>query len=118
MAAIPVVPLPEKPIIGTSVASPGVSGESNNSYGVSGVCMGPPSAPAGPPERLGVPVAPVKMEGANVGPAYDGVYGVGKNGVHGQSVSDTDSGVFGENLGGGSGVSGSGKAGYGVVAAS
>ncbi len=37
----------------------------------------------------------------------DGVFGLGKNGVHGQSPSLTDSGVWGENTGGGYGVSGS-----------
>src|SRR5260370_28405409 len=37
----------------------------------------------------------------------DGVFGLGKNGVHGQSASLTDSGVWGENTGGGYGVSGS-----------
>jgi hypothetical protein len=37
----------------------------------------------------------------------DGVRGSGKNGVHGGSGSATDSGVWGENTGGGYGVSGS-----------
>jgi hypothetical protein len=37
----------------------------------------------------------------------DGVYGLGKNGVHGQSTSPTDSGVWGESTGAGYGVSGS-----------
>jgi hypothetical protein len=37
----------------------------------------------------------------------DAVLGFGRNGVHGQSSSASDSGVWGENLGGGYGVSGS-----------
>jgi len=37
----------------------------------------------------------------------DGVFGLGKNGVHGQSASPTDSGVWGENTGSGYGVAGS-----------
>jgi hypothetical protein len=37
----------------------------------------------------------------------DGVYGSGKNGVHGWSESPTDSGVWGDNTGGGPGVAGS-----------
>jgi hypothetical protein len=65
------------------------------------------------------------------GETGEGVYGEGKNGVHGKSKSPTDSGVWGENTGGGYGVSGSttsdsksgmwgsnGGAGYGVVGTS
>jgi hypothetical protein len=37
----------------------------------------------------------------------DGVLGQGRNGVHGQSASASDSGVWGENTGGGTGVAGS-----------
>jgi hypothetical protein len=37
----------------------------------------------------------------------DGIVGSGKNGVHGISASPTDSGVWGENAGGGYGVAGS-----------
>jgi hypothetical protein len=36
----------------------------------------------------------------------DGVLGEGVNGVHGRSKSPTDSGVYGENTGGGTGVAG------------
>lgn len=43
----------------------------------------------------------------------EGVFGQGKNGVHGQSNSATDSGVWGENTGRGAGVAGSGASGYG-----
>ena len=43
----------------------------------------------------------------------EGVFGQGKNGVHGQSASATDSGVWGENTGNGAGVRGSSVAGYG-----
>lgn len=49
--------------------------------------------------------------------ATDGVHGIGKNGIHGDSASPTDSGVWGNNTGGGHGVTGStgaAGAGYGV----
>jgi hypothetical protein len=51
----------------------------------------------------------------------DGVHGIGKNGIHGDSASPTDSGVWGNNSGGGNGVSGSttaAGAGYGVYGVS
>jgi hypothetical protein len=44
----------------------------------------------------------------------DGVFGLGKNGVHGQSASATDSGVWGENTGAGQGVRGTSAGGIGV----
>jgi hypothetical protein len=43
----------------------------------------------------------------------DGVYGTGaRNGVHGQTASPGDSGVWGENTGGGNGVAGSTNSAY------
>jgi hypothetical protein len=99
--------LPEKPLTGTSVAAAGVTGESNGSYGVYGQSLGP-----------------VGTTLANQVTA-DGVYGVGKNGVHGlASTGHTntqglgDSGVLGQNLNGGedggNGVSGVSTVGHGV----
>jgi hypothetical protein len=44
----------------------------------------------------------------------DGIFGLGKNGVHGQSSSATDGGVWGENTGAGIGVKGTSKGGLGV----
>jgi hypothetical protein len=46
-------------------------------------------------------------EDGNYAVVNDGVFGLGKNGVHGQSPSPTDSGVWGENTGAGYGVAGS-----------
>jgi hypothetical protein len=46
-------------------------------------------------------------EDGNYAITNDGVFGLGKNGVHGQSASVTDSGVWGENSGAGYGVAGS-----------
>lgn len=43
----------------------------------------------------------------------EGVFGLGKNGVHGQSTSAADSGVWGENTGSGAGLGGSSVGGYG-----
>jgi len=92
---IPFVPrLPEAPLTGTSPAGTGVTGESNMGVGVIGACIGGP--------------------GADVTPISDGVLGTGKNGVHGRSSSATDSGVWGENTGGGFGVNGSTGSGVGV----
>src|SRR5262249_12013902 len=81
-------PLPENPVRGTSVASPGVTGFSDTNVGVLGQSLG--AQPS------------------------DGVLGVGQNGVHGQSAASGGSGVFGENYGGGIGVSGSTNTGTGV----
>jgi hypothetical protein len=89
------MPQPEAPVLGTSDARTGVTGLSNRGNGVLGVC-----------ETLGGP------------PVSDGVLGRGKNGVHGQSASPTDSGVWGENTGGGTGVAGNGKGGFGWLGCS
>ena len=98
-------------IIGQSGSSKdsGVWGENTSTgYGVSGSTNSP--AP-----QAGV-------WGHNFGSGYgvrgdsgtgEGVFGQGKNGVHGQSGSPTDSGVWGENTGSGAGVGGSSVAGYG-----
>jgi hypothetical protein len=94
--------LPEAPVKGTSDAGPGVVGESNSGIGVSGTSTGPAGF-------VGIPVS-------------DGVLGIGKNGVHGQTLSGEDYGVFGENVAdsasGGSGVCGTGKLVYGVYGSS
>jgi hypothetical protein len=92
-----------------SATDSGVWGENTSTgYGVSGSTNSP--AP-----QAGV-------WGHNFGSGYgvrgdsgtgEGVFGQGKNGVHGQSGSPTDSGVWGENTGSGAGVGGSSVAGYG-----
>ena len=86
--------LTEKPAVGTSSAGTGVLGQSNTGVGVWGQSIGNPTVGS---------------------PGVDGVLGDGRNGVHGRSWSTTDSGVWGENLAGGTGVTGSSKAGEGVV---
>lgn len=96
--------LPEAPINGTSVAGTGVQGLSNTGNGVVGECVGAAGSPITHP-------AP---------PVSDGVLGIGKNGVHGQTNVQTGYGVFGENLSnvtadnGGAGVCGTSKTGFGV----
>ena len=76
----------EAAVLGNNTAGGyGVEGLSGTGTGVVG------SGPTG-----------VSGVGTNVG-----VFGDGKNGVHGHSVSPTDSGVWGENTGAGYGVSGS-----------
>lgn len=90
--------LADQPIVGSSPTAPGVRGESNSGVGVSGASYGRGNPPA---------------------PASDGVKGVGKNGVHGLSLSATDSGVWGEHVGtaadGGNGVRGTSSKGHGVL---
>src|SRR5215469_10287841 len=78
---------PNSPQHGTSPDATAVSGKSNFGIGVSGESVGQPG-----------------VEGAQ--PPSDGVFGQGRNGVHGLSSSQSDSGVWGENRGGGYGVSG------------
>ena len=79
---------PNCPVVGTSSGATGVTGSSNFGIGVTGQSTGEPWVSGSPP-------------------ASDGVLGEGKNGVHGLSSSSNDSGVWGENRGGGYGVSGS-----------
>jgi hypothetical protein len=85
-------PFPNNPLVGTSPGttpgSAGVLGQSNFGVGVWGQSIGEPWVEGSPP-------------------AADGVLGEGKNGVHGESGSATDSGVWGNNTGGGYGVAGS-----------
>jgi hypothetical protein len=108
---IPTQPLHEAPILGTSVSAAGVTGESNDSYGVMGQSVGPPGS-IGSPGNVAI---------------SDGVYGVGKNGVHGLAYTGQtnalglgNSGVLGENVNpggadnGGNGVSGVSDSGNGV----
>src|SRR5262249_34294818 len=72
-----------------------VLGNAGSGYGVEGLsATGTGVVGSGPTGVTGA--------GTNVG-----VFGDGKNGVHGHSVSPTDSGVWGENTGAGYGVSGS-----------
>jgi hypothetical protein len=75
------VPLPENPVLGTSNAKAGVTGNSNTNIGVLGQSLG-------------------SQSGA---PATDGVFGLGQNGVHGQAYFSGGSGVLGEYLGPGAG---------------
>jgi hypothetical protein len=91
---LPPIPLPgfvKAGILGTSDDGTGIYGSSHTGPGVTGESID---------DR---PWA----EGKRYGPS-DGVLGVSaKNGVHGRSFSSSDSGVWGENSGGGYGVSGS-----------
>ena len=106
---IPSQPLPQEPLAGTSVGTAGVTGQSNESFGVMGQSVGPAGS-------IGPPVA-----------VSDGVYGVGMNGVHGVAHTGQtnpqglgNSGVLGENVNtgaggnGGNGVSGVSSDGNGV----
>ena len=92
--------LPDAPSLGTGDTSVGVTGQSNSNTGVLGECIGYVEGDRGVP------------------PAADGVLGIGRNGVHGQSYSAADNGVLGENLAsdanGGSGVYGISNTVYGV----
>lgn len=80
-------PLPENPILGTSNKQPAVTGNSQTNIGVLGQSLG-----------------------SAAGPATDGVFGLGQNGVHGQTYSAGGSGVLGEYTapGSGDGVLGTG----------
>jgi hypothetical protein len=95
-----IVALAENRAIGTSSADAGVLGASNTAAGVYGYSLGPPSAPGAAPQETGM---------------SDGVLGVGKNGVHGQSTSGN--GVLGESASG-AGVLGSSTSGFGIEAQS
>jgi hypothetical protein len=99
--------LPVSPILGTNVSTAGVTGQSNSGPGVLGQSLGLiPSTETGGPGHL--------PTGVFI-PASDGVLGIGLNGVHGQSSSATNSGVWGENSAGGVGVSGTSASGDGVL---
>lgn len=89
---IPTGVLAIAPIYGSNVWSAGVRGDSNTGPGV-----------------LGMSIAHTKNDPPMPGSGHsDGVQGESDgNGVHGISHSSTDSGVWGENKGGGVGVSGS-----------
>lgn len=93
---------PENIVTGVSHSEQGAVQGNNNSS----------SAPASAPlQSVGSGVYGYSLSNAGViGEGHEGVFGWGaKNGVHGQSHSATDSGVWGENTGGGFGVSGSTK---------
>jgi hypothetical protein len=108
---IPSQPLPQEPLTGTSVGTAGVTGQSNESFGIMGQSMGPAGS----------------IGSAGYVAVSDGVYGIGKNGVHGLSYQGQSnaqglgsSGVLGENVNsgigglGGNGVSGTSNNGHGV----
>jgi hypothetical protein len=82
-------------VFGSSNSGNGVKGESPNGFGVRG------------DSTSGYGVVGFSANS-------DAVVGFGKNGVHGQSNSASDSGVWGENLGGGYGVAGSTGSGIGI----
>jgi hypothetical protein len=92
-------------VIGQSGSGIGVEGIVDSGIGVSGEAYTGGIGVAGS-GRIGVQgVAGVEIA---TPPTLTGVFGEGKkNGVHGRSASATDSGVWGENTGGGYGVSGS-----------
>lgn len=120
------VPLPEKPVVGTSNAGVGVTGESRTNVGVSGTSTGIAGRPgSGSDGVLGVGLNGVHGQsyygggfgvlGEYVGPGSgEGVLGTGTNGVHGRSVTDGGRGVFGERVGKGFGVVGLCTAGIAV----
>lgn len=92
-----------------TVAVAGISTGSNPvpiptpSIGVLGIgsAMPAPSATV-PPQSIGVKgqsASGIGVQGQSS--TGEGVLGVGRNGVHGQSSSPSDSGVWGENTGGG-----------------
>jgi hypothetical protein len=89
-------PFPEKRVTGSSSSGTGVLSQSNFGVRVWGQSFGDPAL-------------------AGSQPISDGVLGEGKNGVHGRSLSPTDSGVWGENTGSGYGVAGSSAHGNGVI---
>jgi hypothetical protein len=89
-------PFPEKRVTGSSSSGTGVLSQSNFGVRVWGQSFGDPAL-------------------AGSQPTSDGVLGEGKNGVHGRSLSPTDSGVWGENTGSGYGVAGSSAHGNGVI---
>jgi hypothetical protein len=97
---------------GWAKCNAGVYGES---AGASGHLV-----PLGHPVPLNLQGIGVAGRGTNTGvlgssQSGEGVFGSGKNGVHGQSASATDSGVWGENTGAGYGVAGSSQTGEGVL---
>jgi len=80
--------LPESPLVGSSYVGPAVSGTAFGKVGVSGSSVAPPT-PSAPGAMVATPVGDI----GNL--ISDGVFGEGKNGVHG--VSAYDNGVLGEN---------------------
>jgi hypothetical protein len=94
--------LPANPLLGTNVGSAGVTGQSNEGPGVLGQSLG-----------LDAIILPDKATTTGVPPS-DGVLGIGKNGVHGQSAIAAGSGVLGENSDAGAGVSGTSTKGDGI----
>jgi hypothetical protein len=84
-------------LLGTSDDGIGVCGQSKTGPAVSGE--------SGPRDLTTGTINVAKS-------SSDGVFGSGKNGVHGLSRSPTDSGVWGENAGGGHGVAGSTNSSY------
>jgi hypothetical protein len=113
-------------VSGTSVDARSQSGTAVNALSTSGTGISAVSS-------TGIAVQAISNSGTGVqgssGPILggglgggavtgDGVVGIGKNGVHGRSASPTDSGVWGENTGGGFGVSGSSVSGWGISGSS
>jgi hypothetical protein len=100
------VTIANSPMAGSSTTgAPGVTGTSVCGIGVSGVSA-PYATSGGSDVHTGTPTL------------GDGVYGEGKNGIHGKSASPvaTDSGVLGENTVG-VGVTGTGRS-YGLLGSS
>ena len=110
--------MPSPPVEGDSAteAVPGVKGtNSANGPGVLG--FSPSGLGVFAKLETGTALVAFSLTGAAVSastgpilggpPTADGVFGLGKNGVHGQSFSPTDNGVWGENSGDGDGVLGS-----------
>jgi hypothetical protein len=100
---------------GTSVSGAGVEAISESGAGINAVSTtgaGVSAISSAGTGVQGISRPPVLLPGPITG---DGVVGIGKNGVHGESSSPTDSGVWGDNLSSGYGVSGSSTHGNGVI---
>lgn len=104
-ATVGASPLPEDPITASSYVGTAISGASVGHVGVSGSSL--PLPPG---------VSHTQTAGGELS-LGDGVFGEGKNGIHGVSANgldETSNGVLGENAGPGFGVAGTSAKGTGV----
>lgn len=112
MSANPTVAVTQNPLEGSSLSGAAVTGTSVCNIGVSGTSVPYASAAAQEAAAQAATAAGKLLPAPTLG---DGVYGSGRNGVHGISMSGNaaDSGVLGENTTG-AGVTGSSSGGHGV----
>jgi hypothetical protein len=107
-------------VLGSSVSGVGVEALSTSGTGILAISSTGIGVQAISTSGTGVQGSsgPILGGGLGGGPVTgDGVVGIGKNGVHGQSASPTDSGVWGNNTGAGYGVAGSTNSSFGGPAA-